>query len=253
VDQWRREWRQSAGGVMTVTFLAAVTWVSASQTFVTTKNGQAVHPSPLAYPLWICIAGFVVGMYILAATAPGNRLPWFGKAKATNPNFSLLIRHEFLPLGAVTCPDGTYSDQAIIWVIVHNEGPLAQFSAHFSDVDGLKVLGGDNGSPGEYFGKVAWEDVPSDHQLIGYKSRSKLMVLYLFRKPKAIWFELPHTAAWSTEQPRQMKGTTLEATAGDIRFNLTVVNETRMKDVTKRVHVRVRSDGSVAGSEFENA
>jgi hypothetical protein len=80
-DNWRTEWRRNGAGVMAATFLVGGGWVSASQTFVTSKNGQLVHPSPYGWLLWVCAVGFAFGAYAWLTTYM-PRLPMFGRAKA---------------------------------------------------------------------------------------------------------------------------------------------------------------------------
>jgi hypothetical protein len=81
VVEWRKEWRRNGAGVMAVTFAVGGTWVSASQTFVASKNDQIVHPSPYGWLLYLCIAGFVLGFYAWLSTYL-DRLPMFGKKRA---------------------------------------------------------------------------------------------------------------------------------------------------------------------------
>lgn len=81
MDNWRREWRQAGAGVMGATFLVGGTWISASNTFVASQNGQLIHPSPWGYLLWICIAGFFLAAYAYLATY-WSKLPMFGRTAA---------------------------------------------------------------------------------------------------------------------------------------------------------------------------
>ncbi len=53
MGDWRTEWRRNGAGVMAATFLVGGGWVSASQTFVTSKNGQLVAP----VALWMVALG----------------------------------------------------------------------------------------------------------------------------------------------------------------------------------------------------
>jgi|GEM_PF-4144622 len=66
---------------MTVSFLAGLGWLSATQNFVTvSKTGILVHPSSWQWPFWVCVAGFLIGLYIVLTTYH-DKLPMFGRAR----------------------------------------------------------------------------------------------------------------------------------------------------------------------------
>ena len=86
IREWRREWRRAGAGVMAGTFVVGGTWVSASQTFVTSKQGQLVHPSPWGWLLLVCGMGFILGFYAWLSTY-WNRMPMFGRKQAFRRTF----------------------------------------------------------------------------------------------------------------------------------------------------------------------
>ena len=81
MDEWRTEWRRNGAGVMAATFLVGGGWVSASQTFVASKDGQLVHPSPFGWLLVVCSVGFALGFYAWLSTYI-EQLPMLGRKKA---------------------------------------------------------------------------------------------------------------------------------------------------------------------------
>jgi len=66
--EWRREFRRVGGGLLTVATISGVTWLSATQTFVTKSGGRFVHPDWNQWPFWLCMAAFALGLYVVLAT-----------------------------------------------------------------------------------------------------------------------------------------------------------------------------------------
>jgi len=67
--------------MISVSSLAGFGWLSASQSFVTLgRNDQLVHPSRWQWPFWVCVAGAVIGLYIVLTTYHDG-LPMFGRER----------------------------------------------------------------------------------------------------------------------------------------------------------------------------
>ncbi len=248
VSQWASDWRRTGGAVMTVAFVAMITWISACQTFVTTRNGETVHPSPFTWVLLVCVLVLVGGTYIVLSTYV-SALPMIGKSDATDPHIELSVRSEVMFDQSREGDGALFNGPSALFVIVENTGRTATFSASISNVSGLERA--DFCRPlGDYFAKVAWEDLITDQQVIGYKSKATLLVMYTFTEPYAAWFLTPHSAHWSQGQQSHVKGWTLTPTGTVIRFTLTVVNETDMKAVTEGVYVRLLPDGTIVSGHL---
>ena len=89
LDAWHREWRRLGGAIIGGAAVVAAGWFSASQTFITSQNGQLIHPSPWNWFLLVCLAALLLGLYIFVATYVDG-LPLFGRANAIDRDLQVV-------------------------------------------------------------------------------------------------------------------------------------------------------------------
>lgn len=128
-SEWRKEWRRYGGAVMTVAFLAGAGWVSATQSFVTVANGNLVHPSIWQWPLWLCIAGAVIGLYIVLTTYH-DQLPMFGRERAPDHETKYSLGFSGIELLFSDEPTGLAARAALIFT----NGCRSTIEAHLEDL-----------------------------------------------------------------------------------------------------------------------
>jgi hypothetical protein len=75
---WQRECRRNGAAIASLFLVALLAWITASQTFIVLNGNKLVHPSSLSWPLYVCIAGILVGAYVFAA-ADRRYLPILGR------------------------------------------------------------------------------------------------------------------------------------------------------------------------------
>jgi hypothetical protein len=64
---WQKDCRRNGAAIISLFRVALLAWITASQTFIVLNGTKLVHPSSLSWPLYICIAGILVGGYTFAA------------------------------------------------------------------------------------------------------------------------------------------------------------------------------------------
>lgn len=67
LPEWQRDCRRNGAAIVSLFLVALLAWITASQTFIVLNGNKLVHPSSLSWPLYICIAGILVGAYVFAA------------------------------------------------------------------------------------------------------------------------------------------------------------------------------------------
>lgn len=76
--EWQRDCRRNGAAIVSLFLVALLAWVTASQTFIVLNGNKLVHPSSLSWPLYICLAGIVVGGYVFVS-ADRRYLPIRGR------------------------------------------------------------------------------------------------------------------------------------------------------------------------------
>ncbi len=236
---------------MTVSAVAGAGWLSATHQLVETTQGRLVH-APLGWEFWLFVIGFVVGLYLYLATY--HEYLWMpGRREAKDPHISLAWNKE--RGGDRSPPEGAYKNHTMLFVTVENSGPTSQFSTRFENVRGFRrfPFPKDDGlvlDLESYFGDVAWEDTAQRQQVIGYTGKARLFLLSSFTEPRALWFLVPTSISYAEASDKQLKGWTLQAVDSSVEFDLFVVNETRMKQIRRRIRVNLAEDGSIESCEI---
>lgn len=76
--QWQKDWRRIGASIMSLGALSAITWASATQSFVVEKGSQLVHPNLWQWPFILCFVVMAAGLYVILTTYH-PRLPMFGR------------------------------------------------------------------------------------------------------------------------------------------------------------------------------
>jgi hypothetical protein len=67
LPEWQRDCRRNGAAMASLFLVALLAWITASQTFIVLNGNKLVHPSSLSWPLYICLAGIVIGSYVFAS------------------------------------------------------------------------------------------------------------------------------------------------------------------------------------------
>ena len=65
---WQKDCRRNGAAIVSLFLVALLAWITASQTFIVLNGNKLVHPSSLSWPLYLCIAGVLLGGYVFAAS-----------------------------------------------------------------------------------------------------------------------------------------------------------------------------------------
>lgn len=119
---WRKDCRRNGAAIISLFLIALLAWITASQTFIVLSGSKLVHPSSLGWPLYICIAGALLGSYIFAA-ADRKWMPIPGR-EYEKPDHSLKYSLWFKDIAIEWL---TYSDEpdkiyALVGIWISNGG-----------------------------------------------------------------------------------------------------------------------------------
>jgi hypothetical protein len=126
-----KERRRVAGAFVFVGALVLGGWVSASQSFVTLRSGQLVHPSPFGWLFGVCVALMVVGIYMWTSTYKEWLIPTKWRLVDHSLKYSLGFSKGTLQLGD-TPTKGAVAVQLVIAMV--NGGPSV-IDVHLESMD----------------------------------------------------------------------------------------------------------------------
>jgi len=145
-------------------------------------------------------------------------------------------------------PEGEFKGRSIIWVVVTNSGPPAEFSAEFNHVQGGEFFNASGTDISTYSHSIAWEyTIDVAQHLVRYED-GRLCVAFCHQEPKSFWFMTPHTPLWRINPnfPRQIKGRSIVPRSNAVTFDLTVHNRTADKRHTKHATIEFLESGHVS-------